>query len=228
MQLNELFLNDLQAYLTPKRKKQIDVVVANRTKKITPVIYDVYHEHNSGAIMRNAEAMGIQQVHVIEQNYRNRLVKSISKGTNKWLDVLTFTNAEDCLTSLKTKGYNLVATVPSNKATLVNKIPLNKPIAILLGAEKHGLPDVALNQADFLVHIPMFGFADSFNVSVASALLFDMLLNRLKTETKDWQLTPNEQLLYKIKFTYNSLGRNAQSLFDFYSNKYQINAPFLP
>src|SRR5690606_27046044 len=112
--------------------------------------------------------MGIQQVHVIEQNYRNRLVKSISKGTNKWLDVLTFTNAEDCLTSLKTKGYNLVATVPSNKATLVNKIPLNKPIAILLGAEKHGLPDVALNQADFLVHIPMFGFADSFNVSVAS------------------------------------------------------------
>lgn len=94
--------------------------------------------------------------------------------------------------TLKDNDYCVVATTPHTDAWIPANLPLDRPIALLFGNELEGLSEVALAQADRHLSIPMYGFSESFNISVSTALCLQSICDRAHCSTYPWQLTPDE------------------------------------
>jgi tRNA (guanosine-2'-O-)-methyltransferase len=183
----------LESFVSGDRLKRFEEVLALRTKYLTVVMEDVYHLHNASAVIRSADIFGIQEVHVIERRFGKRLDKKIALGAQKWTDIHRYKTTEECLRTLKKQNYTLVATTPGKDALPIDKLTISGKTAFLFGAEKEGLSDAALDQADQLVHIPMVGFTKSLNVSVAAAIILHQMTIKLRTSDLIWQLTNGEK-----------------------------------
>ena len=112
---------------------------------------------------------------------------------------------------LKNQGYKIVATTPHTEAFTINNLPLEKPLAIFFGTEQEGLSESVLQQADYQVKIPMFGFTESFNISVSVAILLNTLRKRLDDSDIEWKLSQEEQTDLKIEWCKKIL-RSGQAL----------------
>lgn len=162
--------------MQPKRKERIETVMNNRQKGIIVVLEDIHDPHNAAAIMRTCDALGIQNIWFIfdkEKKYNPKKVgKASSSSANKWLDFQIFTSTQECLEKLKEETYNIIATAftPTSTSLLTKKFGKEK-IAILVGNEHAGLSEYAINNADEVIQIPMMGFVQSLNVSVATAIV---------------------------------------------------------
>ena len=165
---------------TNKRIKKVESVVAGRTHNLLPVLEHVEDTGNSNACIRSAEAFGCQDVHIIERTgakyYKG---KRTSSGATKWLDVHKWQDTATCLNALKQQGYQVVVTTLKPGAVPIHQIDFSVPTAILLGNEHEGASQLAESLADHLAYIPMSGFVESFNISVACALsLYTAVLQR--------------------------------------------------
>ena len=119
-------------------------------------------------------------------------------GASKWLTVNRYTIQPtgqsatlECIQTLKQQGYTIVATSPHGTKTL-NQLPLDSKIALMFGTEDEGLTPQALAAADQLITIPMYGFVESFNVSVSVALCLYDLTTRLRSSDISWKLSEEE------------------------------------
>lgn len=182
--------------MNEKRKQKIASVASHRQSDIILVLEDLHDPHNAGAILRTCDGLGIQRVYFIfekEEEYNPKKIgKASSSSANKWLDFKIFTSTRTCLRDLKKDGYTIVATAVTDRAEslLTAKFP-EKKIAILVGNEHRGLSEVARHLADRIIMIPMTGFVQSLNVSVATAIvLWEITKQRKKTP---WQLPQREQ-----------------------------------
>lgn len=187
----------LQQFLTPQRRAKFAEVLANRTRKLTVVVFDLFQEHNASAILRTCEAFGIQDVHIVESENRFRPKRDIAMGTERWLTLHRYQGTDSlqsCLRHLQSRGFRIAATVLDDRSQCVTDLTVSAehPLALVFGTEKHGLPQMAIEMADLLVKVPMFGFVESFNVSVATALSLQALTQRLRSGN-DWELTDQEQ-----------------------------------
>ena len=99
---------------------------------------------------------------------------------------------------LREKGYTIVATTPHKDAYTPQDLPLDKPIALFFGAEKHGISEELSKEADYFVKIPMHGFTESYNVSVSAAILLSALRTRMIHEKIPFILSPEAQINLKI------------------------------
>src|SRR5690606_12722901 len=103
--------------------------------------------------------------HVIENDHAYDINPKVVHGASKWLHIHKYFeedfNSERCLRQLKSNGYLLVATSPKADSIPLHDLPLDRPIALMMGTEKHGLSDKAMEMADMLVTIPMVGFTES-------------------------------------------------------------------
>ena len=99
----------------------------------------------------------------------------------------------EAIESLKSKGYRIVATSPHADGKTPDSIEIDQPLAILLGTEGKGLSDLALESADEHLRIPMYGFTESFNISVSAALILHRLRERLRASDIEWKLSMIEQ-----------------------------------
>lgn len=158
--------------MTDERLARIEKVCSNRTFDILPIVENPYDLGNLAAVCRSADALGCGAVHVIRDEGDDRYKQSTrtSGGAEKWLDVQLHTSTTDCLTQAKQLGYQVVATHLRADAVSPADIDWTKPTAIVFGNELKGLTDEALQLADACVAIPMDGFVESFNISVAAAL----------------------------------------------------------
>jgi len=187
----------LESFLSENRKKRFEEVLAKRTRHITVAVEDVYKDRNASAIVRTADCFGIQDVHIIENYNEYQLSTGIAKGSDKWININVYDREEHntltCLKKLRKQGYKIVATTPHKNEQLLEDIDISEKIALVFGGEKDGLSELAMEEADEYLKIPMVGFTESFNISVASAIILHNLSNRLRTSEVPWQLSDAEK-----------------------------------
>jgi tRNA (guanosine-2'-O-)-methyltransferase len=169
--------------LVPARRARIDEVVANRTRTLTVVLEAFCDPQNVNAVLRTCEAFGIQEVHAIEgpmKPYDRN--KKISQNADKWLDVRRWTSTRECLGHLRTEGFAIYATHLDAGAVGLGTLSFAGRVALVFGNEHRGVSDDALALADATYAIPMRGFVQSLNVSVAAAISIAKAVERRDAE----------------------------------------------
>ena len=161
----------LGPYLTEERREKIADVIARRTYQVVPVMEGLHDLGNVAAVLRSAEALGFQEAHVIDTKPTHKMSKRITRGAEKWLDVVEWDSTRACVEALKERGYKICVT-HLEAARPVEEIDFTRPTAVVLGSEMEGITDEMLALADERCIIPMSGFVQSFNISVAAALIF--------------------------------------------------------
>jgi tRNA (guanosine-2'-O-)-methyltransferase len=194
-------LKHLEGFLSERRIRRFQEVLAMRTRHITVAVEDVFQLHNASAVIRSCEVFGIQDAHLIEARFGQRLDKNIALGAQQWVDVHRYTDTRACLTALRQKGYKIVATSPHVEGVSIEGIPLEQPLALFFGTEKEGLSETVLKDADYSIHIPMVGFTESLNVSVAAAIILFRLSSRLRETDISWGLSEAEILEKRLDWT---------------------------
>jgi len=201
--MNNKLINHLAQFITESRWNLFNETIKNRTKYITVVLEDIYQSHNASAVLRTADCFGIQDVHIIENTNEYTISHDVALGASKWLDLKKYyqkeENTVDAINKLKTEGYRIVATTPhSNDVNLEDFDLLKGKTALLFGSEQPGLSKVAMENADEFLKIPMYGFTESFNISVSASIILHYLTHKLRNSNIQWQLTDNEKNMVLI------------------------------
>ena len=187
----------LEQFVSDSRKEKFEQVLNFRTRHITIALEDLYQPHNASAVLRSCDIFGIQDIHIIENRNAYTVNKDIALGSPKWLNTYTYKDAENntlnCITQLKKKGYRIVATSPHKNSQTIEELPIDKPLALIFGTELTGISETVRAHADEFVYIPMFGFTESFNISVSVALCLQALTTKLHRSDANWHLTENEK-----------------------------------
>ena len=206
----------LSGRITESRYAKMLRALDFRTRKITVVLEDIFQPHNAAAVLRNCDAFGLQDVYFIENKYKLRISDNVDMGVSKWQDIYRFTspiakiqktgmpkpktqlaeesaNTISALKAVKDKGYCLVASVLDSNAGTLEDIPVDKPIALMVGTELSGLSPVACDLADYKFTMQMCGFAQSFNLSVFTALCLSSLCKKLRNYDDSWKLSESEK-----------------------------------
>ena len=160
----------LAPLLLDERRARIDEAAAARLGGLRVVIENLHDPHNGAAVLRSAEAFGIQRVDVIESVEPFRFSSEVTQGCEKWLDVVRHPTLADAVAALRADGFALYAAVPGAAVT-VEDLDFSRPAAVMIGNEHAGLTDAAIGAADVVFGIPMAGMTRSLNLSVASALI---------------------------------------------------------
>jgi len=185
-------LKHLETYLTERRKDRFKKVLAERTRHFTVVTEDVYQLHNTSAVMRTCDVFGIQDLHVVEEKVSKRIDKEIAMGAQKWVDFKRYNSINDCIKTLKSSGYQIIATTPHDNSTMLHDFDVSKKSAFFFGKEAEGLSDTVMNSADGFLKIPMYGFTESLNISVSAAIILQSVVTKLKQSDVKWQLSEEE------------------------------------
>lgn len=202
---DENYLTYLETFITESRKEGFKRVLANRTKHFTVVCEDVYQLHNTSAVMRSCEVFGIQELNVVEYRFGKKIDKEIALGAEKWVDIHRYSNNQNCIDNLKSRGYQIIATTPHENDCMLEDFDITKSSAIFFGTERHGLSQEVIDQADGYLKIPMVGFTESLNISVSAAIILQNISTRLRHSDIHWQLTEAELLEKRIDWTRKSI-----------------------
>lgn len=211
-ELRDGLILHLGAFVSPARRQRIERVLEQRTRCVTVLMEDVYQPHNASAVLRSCECFGVQDVHVFEGRNAYSPNCDVALGAAQWLDLIRHGTAggktiADCCDQLRESGYRVVAATPREEAMALDDLSVNGNLAIMLGTEEAGLSAAALDSADECVRIPMYGFTDSFNVSVCAALMLHSLTNRMRAAREDFRLSDDEKQELKLRWYRNSIKR---------------------
>ncbi|MDD7913963.1 TrmH family RNA methyltransferase [Polaribacter ponticola] len=199
--IDEKLLEYFEGYLTENRKSLFKKVLAERTRHFSVVLEDIYQPHNASAVVRTCDIFGVQDIHVIENKYVNRVSKYVTKGSQKWITSKRYKsdgdNTKVCLDNLRAKGYQIIATTPHNDSCLLQDFDISKKSAFVFGVEADGVSDYVKENADGFLKIPMVGFTESLNISVAAAIILQDITTKLRNSDIDWELSEEEkEVLY--------------------------------
>lgn len=208
----------LEGFLTEERKQRFLEVLQNRTNYLTVAIEDVFQLHNTSAVIRSCDAFGIQEVHVIEDRFGQRLDKNIAMGAEQWVDVNRYQTTIECMGSLKDKGYQIIATTPHNDSKFLSDFEIDTKTALFFGTEKEGLSEEVKQKADGFLKIPMVGFSESLNISVSAAIIIQQLTRKLRESKTDWQLSEEEILEKRLNWTKKSI-KDVEGIIERYLSK---------
>lgn len=175
----------LRGALRPQRWARIQSVLAQRLASVRLVLENVHHPHNVSAVLRSCEAFGVQHVHAVETSTNFRFSRRITMGTHKWLTLSRHDCFDDCATQLRAEGFKLYAAVPDLGAVPLEQLPVDEPVALVLGNEKAGLTPCARALCDGCYTIPMAGFAQSLNISVAASVSLYDVTRRARAARRD-------------------------------------------
>lgn len=171
------------AFVLPERRARIEAVVANRTRTLTVVMEAFCDPQNVNAVLRTCEAFGVQTLHAVEgpmKPYDRN--KKISQNADKWLDVRRWSSTTECLSHLRAEGFAIYATHLGERSRPMAGLSFAGKVALVFGNEQRGVSDEALALADACYAIPMRGFVQSLNVSVAAAISLAHAVERREAE----------------------------------------------
>jgi tRNA (guanosine-2'-O-)-methyltransferase len=213
-------IESLKEFVSEERYKRIQNIVRQRTRHLSIVVENLFQSHNMSAILRTAECMGIQDVHIIERDFEYEINNQIALGSQKWLSIYRYNSLKNntlhCLQSLKEKGYKIAATLPCEKQHLLDDISIDTKTAFLFGTELNGLTQDAIDMADEFVKIPMYGFTESYNVSVSVGLTMMNVNERLRKSLINWTLSDEEILELELEWLKKSIKDSDNILKQFY------------
>jgi len=205
-------IEKLKEYILPERAERIHNTVIHRTNFIHLALEDTFRERNSGALFRTCDCFGIQSASVIENKYDHKVTKIISRGAEKWIDITRYdrdveNSTISCINRLKSLGYQVVATTPHNADVELQDFKITQKTALFFGTELEGLSEDALELADVKMSIPIYGFTESYNISVAAALILQHFITQLQKSEIEWKLSTSERYALEIKWLSESIGR---------------------
>lgn len=204
-------LAELYDIITPSKVEMFDRIADDRTKHLTVVLENIHQEHNASAVLRNCDCFGIQELHVIEKDNKYKVQREIAKGAGNWVDMFNYNMGEtptlDCIKKLKKRGYKIVATTPHENDTTIYDIDIDQPMALVFGTEQKGISQEVIDNADAFVKIPMYGFTESFNISVSAAICLSVLRRRLEHSAIDWKLSDADLTRVKLKWCKKTVPR---------------------
>jgi tRNA (guanosine-2'-O-)-methyltransferase len=219
MSEQEALLTYLQTFLTSHRQDLFKTILQDRTRHFTVVFENIFMKHNASAVLRSCDVFGIQDVYAIENTYIFKASKQVTKGANKWLNIVKYhhqkNNTLACINHLKTKGYQIVATSPHNNPCTLQDFDVTKKSAFFFGVEKEGLSDEVLKHADVTLKIPMYGFSESLNISVAAAIILHHCTQKIRDLNVNWQLSQSEKAVLELEWTKKSI-KNVDEIIDYF------------
>jgi tRNA (guanosine-2'-O-)-methyltransferase len=167
----------LRPFMSEERGRRIEEVLASRTSRLVLVAENLYDPHNLSAIMRTADAFGIQRL-ILTGTAPSDLNPQVALGSDRWLTVERVPDPGSCLADLRSGGFSVAASVLAEDAVDPAGWDPPGPVALILGSEHLGLSRVFIEGADIRLKIPLTGFARSLNVSVAAGILLYALLQK--------------------------------------------------
>ncbi len=200
----------LEQFVSERRLKLFDSRLSNRTRYLAVVLEDIYQPHNASAVLRSCECFGVQDVHIIENRNPYHINPDVALGSFKWLTLHRHNqesfNTLSALSSLKTRGYRIVAAMPHKKDCPLESFDLSQgKTALLFGSELDGLTPEAIKMADEFIQVPMVGFTESLNISVCAAICVHHLASALRKSALPWQLPEDEAKELKLTWLRNTI-----------------------
>lgn len=219
--IDQKLLEYFEGYLTDKRKQTFKDVLSQRTRHFTVVLEDIYQAHNASAVVRTCDIFGVQDIHAIENKYTNKVSRHVAKGSQKWLNIKRYRedgdNTTACLNHLKKEGYQIIGTTPHNNSCMLQEFDITKKSAFVFGVEAEGISDVVKDNADGFLKIPMVGFTESLNISVAAAIILQDVTTKLRESTINWQLTDQEKKVLYFDWVKKTI-KNVDKIEAYYFN----------
>ncbi len=163
--------------MTPERIARIDGVLAARLGSVVTIVEDTYDPHNAAATIRTTEAIGLQELHVLEPGDRFSAAGGVTRGSHKWIDLMRWKDPIAAVRALQARGFRVYATLPGAPHT-VEDVDVTSPIAVAFGNEHAGLAQPTIDACDGALGVQMFGFTESFNLSVTVALAMSRIAAR--------------------------------------------------
>ncbi|QDG53212.1 RNA methyltransferase [Persicimonas caeni] len=198
--------------LTERRMQRIDEVIAKRTCEIACVFDGPYDMGNVSAVLRTCEGLGIQPVHLIETQEKFKEANRVTQGAEKWLDIRRWKDPKECVADLKRRGYRICAT-HLEASRPIAEIDFSEPTALVMGNEQDGVSQEVLEASDLRCIIPMAGFTQSYNISVAAALtLYHVRRWRIDRLGREGELSEREQKLLRAHFFLRGIDRGRDYL----------------
>lgn len=160
------------AVMTPERTERLTNVLAKRQPELTIVLENVSDPHNISAVMRTCDAVGVQDVYILNTkiDLHEMWSAKTSSSAAKWLTVHQFTNAEECFAALRKNFSKIYTTHLSTDAVDLYELDLTEPVALVFGNEHSGVSEEIIEMADGNFIIPQVGIIKSLNISVACAV----------------------------------------------------------
>jgi tRNA (guanosine-2'-O-)-methyltransferase len=205
MDKDKALIEYLSTYVTPERFDLFNKIVDQRTNYIAVVLEDIYQSQNASAVLRTCDCFGVQNVHVIENRNTFDVNPEVSLGSSKWLSIERHNQNENntiqALSLLKNQGYRIVATTPHQNDVDLNNFDVTKgKCAFVFGTELKGISQKVKDNADEFLKIPMYGFTESFNISVSVAIILHYTTLLLRQRGVDWHLNPADRNALLLRY----------------------------
>ncbi len=199
-------IETLEPLAVDERRERLWSVIRGRIGSVT-VLMDAPHDpHNAAAILRSCDGLGIPRVHLVPREEDFAVGRTVAKGAERWIEVVPHRSPEVALAALHEQGFTTVATHPEGNLAPEDLARLPR-VALILGNEHDGLRDALHQGAKDSVRIPMLGFVESFNVSVAAAVLL-----YAATRGRSGDLPEAEQMRFYARALVRSVPRSLEVL----------------
>lgn len=218
----------LAQYVTEHKKARIEEVLALRSRYFTVVLEDIYKPHNASAVIRTCDCFGVQDIHVIEKENSYDINPYVVRGASQWVDLHKYQSSQEatavdaCFGRLRNDGYKIFATSPHGESMPLNALQPDRKTALVFGNEHGGVSQEVLDKCDGVIHIPMTGFTESFNISVsASICLYDLQQKVIPSQSEKYYLSEKEKEVLRFNW-YKSVVKNADvHIRQFYNGREQ-------
>ena len=188
----------LKSFLDPRRLARIETVAAQRTSRLTVVLDQLHNSHNISAVLRSADAFGLRDVHIVGNL---DVSQGIALGTDDWLRIHLHETPEAARLFLEKEGFDLVVTAPEDqggrataegvKSLPIFSLPFQDKLALVFGNEKAGVSKELFAVAKYHAFIPMLGFVESLNISVACAI--SLFASTVRISERERQVDPLDE-----------------------------------
>ena len=212
-----MLFEHLGRFVSDHKKTFVDQVVAQRTRYVTVVLENIYQSQNASAVVRTCECLGLQDLHIIEDTAQYHLNIRVLKGSYKWMNLMRYkekkiNNTEACFNRLREEGYRILVADPAADGISIDDLDVNAgKMALVFGNELRGASGYVLQQADDKIRIPMFGFTESFNVSVSVAICLNTILSKLRQAGTPIGLSEEERSVLRLAW-YRKIVRRSDLL----------------
>jgi len=214
IEFDQDLLRYLGQFITDHKKAAIEKALSKRTRHLTVVLEDIFKPHNASAVIRTCDCFGLQDIHIIEKTDQYKVNPFVTRGASQWVDLHKYfkagTNSVDtCFSSLRENGYKIYGTSPAPTSISIYELQPTEKVALVFGNEHEGISEEVKTKSDGLVYIPMLGFTDSFNISVAASIfLYDLVKKAERLNLPEFHLSEAEKKLLRLKW-YRAVVKNS-------------------
>jgi tRNA (guanosine-2'-O-)-methyltransferase len=218
-----LLIEYLSQFLSERRLELMKHVLDNRTRYFTILLEDIIQPQNASAVLRTCECLGIQDIHIVENANKYQYNPGVAMGAGKWTHLIKYNkgehNSREAIRVLKENNYRIVATVPGENCIKLPDFDVTKgKAAFVFGSELNGISDIIRDNADELLTIPMYGFTESYNISVSAAIILFSFVEKLHVSEVNWKLSTEEYNNLFLEWLKASIKKPELLIKNFYEN----------